>query len=213
MLGIIGKKIGMTQIFMEDGKMIPVTVVQAGPCTVLQKKTNETDGYTSVKLGFEEKRTKSTNAAERASAKKANTTPKKISREFRVDEKELGSYELGQAVTLDSLYKQGDIIDVVGTTKGRGFTGVMKRHNFHGSDKAHGTHEYNRHGGSIGQHTQPGRTFKGVKMAGQYGNSRVTIQNLKIAQIQKDNNLILIEGAIPGSNGGYVLINKAVKRR
>lgn len=213
MLGIIGKKLGMTQIFQENGRLIPVTAVQAGPCIVTQKKTEDKDGYSAVQLGFDEKRPKSTTKPLAGHLKKANTTPKKKLCEFRIKKEESDAYQLGQSITLDTLFKQNDYIDVIGTSKGRGFTGVMKRHGFHGSDASHGTHEYHRHGGSIGQHTYPGRTFPGLKMAGQHGNSRVTVQNLKIAQINKENNLLLIRGAVPGAPGGYVIINKAVKRK
>lgn len=212
MLGIIGKKLGMSQIFEEDGKLIPVTVIQAGPCVVVQKKTEEKDGYNALQIGFDEKRLKSVKKPQREMFKKLNITPKKTMREFRVDKKELDAYQVGQSITLDTLYKAGDFVDVVGTNKGRGFTGVMKRHNFHGADAAHGTHEYKRHGGSIGQHTQPGRVFKGVKMPGHYGNARITTQSIKIAQINKDKNLLLINGSAPGPTGAYVLINKAIKK-
>lgn len=213
MLGIIGKKLGMTQIFQEDGKLIPVTAVQAGPCTVVQKKAQDKDGYTAVQLGFDEKRTKSTTKPLMGHFKKANITPKRKLCEFKVKKEEIDSYQLGQTITTDTIFKQGDYIDVIGISKGRGFTGVMKRHGFHGSDASHGTHEYHRHGGSIGQHTQPGRTFPGLKMPGHHGNSRVTVQNLRIAQINKENNLLLIEGAVPGAPGGYLVINKAVKKK
>lgn len=213
MVGIIGKKLGMTQIFQPDGKLIPVTAVQAGPCTIIQKKTEDKNGYSAIQMGFDEKRPKSTTKPLMGHFKKSNTTPKKKLCEFRIKKEEIDSYQLGQGVTFDTIFKQGDYIDVIGTSKGRGFTGVMKRHGFHGSDAAHGTHEYHRHGGSIGQHTQPGRTFKGVRMPGHHGNSRVTIQNLKIAQINKENNLLLIEGAVPGAPGGYLIINKAVKKK
>lgn len=210
--GIIGKKLGMTQIFQEDGRLIPVTVVQAGPCTVIQKKTDSKDGYSSIQLGFEEKRVKSTTKPLLGHFKKANTTPKKKLVEFRVKKEELDSYQLGQVITCDAIFKQGDFVDVTGISKGRGFAGVMKRHGFHGFDVAHGTHEYKRHGGSVGQHTQPGRTFPGLRMPGHYGNARVTVQNLRIAQINKENNLLLIKGAVPGAPGGYLIIKKAVKK-
>lgn len=213
MLGIIGKKLGMTQIFQDDGKLIPVTVVQAGPCTVVQKKTEDKDGYSGLQLGFDEKRVKSTTKPLMGHFKKANITPKKALFEFRLKKEEIDSYQLGQTISCDTLFKTGDYIDVAGTSKGHGFTGVMKRHGFHGSDASHGTHEYHRHGGSIGQHTYPGRTFPGLKMAGQDGNSRVTTQNLKIAQINKENNLLLIRGPVPGAPGGYVIVNKAIKKK
>lgn len=212
MQGIIGKKIGMTQIFTEKGNMVPVTAVQAGPCTLIQKKSEDKDGYCAVQLGFDEKRPKSTKKPLAGHFKKANTTPKKALFEFRIKKEELESLQPGQSITYDAIFKEGDFVDVTGISKGRGFTGVMKRHGFHGSDASHGTHEYHRHGGSIGQHTYPGRTFPGLKMPGHHGNSRVTTQNLKIAQINKENNLLLIKGAVPGAPGGYVLINKAVKK-
>jgi large subunit ribosomal protein L3 len=213
MLGIIAKKLGMTQMFKEDGVLLPITAVQAGPCVVLQKKTEDKDGYCSIQLGFDEKRPKSTTKPLTEHFKKANTTPKKAVFEFRVKKEELDAYQIGQTITFEGLFKAGDFIDVVGTSKGKGFTGVMKRHGFHGSDAGHGTHEYFRHGGSIGQHTYPGRTFKGLKMPGHHGDSRVTLQNLKIAQVNKDLNLIFIIGAIPGAKSGYVLLNKAVKKK
>lgn len=203
----------MTQIFQDDGKLIPVTAIQAGPCVVVQKKTQEKDGYSALQLGFDEKRTKSTTKPLMGHFKKANITPKKALFEFLIKKEEIDSYQPGQTITCDTLFKSGDYIDVAGTSKGRGFTGVMKRHGFHGADASHGTHEYHRHGGSIGQHTYPGRTFPGLKMAGQHGNSRITTQNLKIAQINKENNLILIRGTVPGAPGGYVIINKAVKKK
>lgn len=203
----------MTQIFQEDGKLIPVTAVQAGPCTVVQKKAPDKEGYSAVQLGFDEKRIKSTTKPLMGHFKKANITPKRKLCEFRLKKEEVDSYQLGQSITLDTMFKSGDFADVTGISKGRGFTGVMKRHGFHGADASHGTHEYHRHGGSIGQHTFPGRTFPGLKMPGHYGNSRATVQNLKIAQINKENNLLLIKGAIPGPPGGYVIINKAVKKK
>lgn len=213
MLGMIGKKLGMTQIFAENGNLLPVTAVQTGPCIVTQKKTEDIDGYSAVQLSFDEKRQKSTKKAMTEHFKKANTTPKKAIFEFRVKKEELDSYQLGQSITLDTIFKSGDFIDVVGTSKGRGFTGVMKRHGFHGADAAHGTHEYHRHGGSIGQHTYPGRTFPGLKMPGHHGDSRITTQNLKVAQVNKENNLLLVIGSVPGAPGGYILVNKAVKKK
>lgn len=211
--GIIGKKLGMTQIFLEDGRLVGVTAIQAGPCIVVQKKSEDKDGYNALQLGFEEKRVKSTTKPLTGHFKKANVTPKKKLCEFRVKKEDLDSFQMGQSITFDSIFKAGDFIDVVGTSKGRGFTGVMKRHGFHGSDAAHGTHEYHRHGGSIGQHTYPGRTFPGLKMAGHHGDSRITTQNIKIVQIHKDHNLLLINGSAPGATGGYVIINKAVKKK
>lgn len=211
MLGIIGKKLGMTQIFTKDGEMIPVTAVLAGPCIVVQKKTEEKEKYCALQLGFDDKRAKNTTKPLQGHFKKAKTAPKRILHEFRINKEELDSYKLGQDITFDTLFKSGDIIDTTGTSKGRGFTGVMKRHGFKGGKMSHGVHEYHRHGGSIGQASYPGRTFPGIKMPGQHGNSQVTAQNLEIVQTNKEENVMFIRGAVPGAPGNYVIINKAVK--
>lgn len=213
MLGIIGKKLGMTQIFLEDGKIIPVTAVLAGPCTVIQKKTEDKDGYTALQLGFSERRLKRTTKPLQGHFKKANVGPKRILHEFRINKEELDGYKLGQDITVDTILKADDYIDVTGTSKGRGFTGVMKRHGFSGAKASHGVHEYHRHGGSIGMHSTPGRVLPGTRMAGQHGNQKVTVQNLKVAQVDKGKNLVLIKGATPGATGGYLVIKKAVKKQ
>ncbi len=213
MLGLIGKKLGMTQIFLDTGDAIPVTAVQAGPCTIIQKKTPDKDGYCALQLGFDEKKPKNTTKPLLGHFKKAGTGPKRILCEFKVLQEESETYKQGQNITLETIFKSGDIIDMRGTSKGRGFTGVMKRHGFHGGKASHGVHEYHRHAGSTGQSSYPARTFPGVKMAGQYGNNTVTVLNLQIVQTNKENNIIFIRGAVPGAPGGYVFINKAVKKK
>jgi large subunit ribosomal protein L3 len=209
-LGIIGKKLGMTQVFLEDGSVIPVSVVEAGPCSVVQKKTKEKDGYDALQLGFLQKNSKRVNRPLSGHFKKAGVGPCYHLKEFRVEGTE--KYELGQEITVN-LFKPGDVVDVTGLSKGRGFTGVMKRHGFHGSPGSHGTHEYFRHGGSVGSAAFPHHVFKGMKMPGHHGNQRVTIQNIKVVDVKEDQNLILLKGGIPGSPNGWVLIRSATKKR
>ena len=211
-LGILGKKLGMTQIFREDGSIVPATVIQAGPCYVVQKKTNEKEGYTAIQLGFEEvKKVNRINKPLVGHFKKANIPPTRILKEFRVGPEEVDANEVGSQISVER-FEIGDYVDITGTSKGKGFAGVMKRYGFGGSPASHGTHEYFRHGGSIGQNMTPGRTLKGKKMPGHMGNSRVTVQNLKVVEVRSDNNILLVEGAIPGPNNGYVIINKAVQQ-
>ena len=208
-LGIIGRKLGMTQVFREDGSVVPATVVEAGPCTVVQKKTKEKDGYDALQLGFLPKNSKRVNKPLSGHFKKAGTGPFEFVKEFRVESVE--GFESGGEVTL-TLFKAGDIVDITGLSKGRGFAGVVKRHGFHGSPGSHGTHEYFRHGGSVGANTYPHHVFKGHRMPGHYGNQRVTIQNIKVLDIKEDQNLILLQGGIPGSRHGLILIRSATKR-
>ena len=214
-LGLIGKKLGMTQVFVKGGELVPVTVIQAGPCTVVQKKTSKkelrkgvtkTEGYDAVQLGFGEQKAQRLSKAEREHRKKASKMVA-VLREFR-DGTDL---EIGAEIKVTDLFKEGDRIDVTGVTKGKGFQGVMKRHNFSGSNASHGAHEYFRHGGSIGNRTHPGRVFKNKRMAGQMGNVRVTTQNLAVVAIREAENVLLIHGAIPGARNGLVLIRPAVK--
>lgn len=214
---LLGKKLGMTQIFSEDGKFIPVTLIQAGPCPILQVKTKDSDGYTALQLGFDEKKIKPEKKRkfrralkpEIGHAKKADTTPKRFVREVGWDGE--GEYELGQVLTAEEL-AEVTYVDVVGTTKGRGFTGVMKRHGFKGGKATHGQHNRDRHGGAIGQASDPGRVFKGMKMPGRYGNERVTVQNLQLVKVDTEKNIVAVKGAIPGHNGSYVVIKKALKK-
>ena len=197
-IGLIGKKIGMTQIFGENGVVIPVTVVKTGPCFVVQKKTVEKDGYAAVQVGFEEiTKTSRVNKPRTGHFKKADLPPMTRLTEFRVDGEELGGYETGSEVPLD-LFKPGDFVDVTGVSIGKGYAGVIKRHKFSGAPGGHGTHEFFRHGGSIGANTTPGRTLKGKKMAGHMGAKRVTVQSLKVVEVRGDTNIVMIEGAVPG---------------
>ena len=209
-LGIIGRKLGMTQVFLEDGSIIPVTVVEAGPCSVIQKKTKEKDGYNALQLGFLTKNSLRVNKPLSGHFKKAGTAAFYTIKEFRVEDS--GGYEVGQEVTVN-LFKPGDVVDVTGFSKGRGFAGVVKRHKFHGSPGSHGTHEYFRHGGSVGSNSYPHHTFKGLRMPGHMGNRRVTLQNIKVVDVKEDQNLLLLRGGTPGSSNGWVLIQSATKKK
>ena len=209
-LGIIGRKLGMTQVFLEDGSVIPVTVVEAGPCSVIQKKTKENDGYEALQLGFLPKSGKRVKKPLAGHFKKAGTGAFYTLKEFRVED--FGGYEAGQEVKV-TLFKPGDIVDVTGLSKGKGFAGVVKRHGFHGSPGSHGTHEYFRHGGSVGPATFPHHAFRGLRMPGQYGNRKVTLQNIKVVDVKEDQNLLLLKGGIPGSPTGWVLIRSATKKK
>ena len=208
MSGILAKKIGMTQIF-EDGKFIPITVVEAGPNYVLQKKTVENDGYTALQLGFDEKKEKNTTKPVMGIFKKAGVNPQRFVKELRVDSVE--GFELGQEIKADVL---ADVayVDITGTSKGKGTSGVMKRHGFGGNRASHGVSRNHRLGGSIGMSSWPGKVLKGKRMAGQYGNVTVTVQNLKVVKVDAENNLVLIKGAVPGAKNGYIVIKPAVKK-
>ena len=210
-LGLIGKKLGMTQVYTAQGELVPVTVIQAGPCTVVRTKTAATDGYAAVQLGFGARKAQRATKAYRNHCLKAGETVYQILREFRLAE-DAPSMTLGEQVGVDGLFKEGDLVDVSGVTKGRGFTGVIKRHHFGGFPGSHGTHEYFRHGGSIGNRSFPGRVFKGKRMAGQYGSERVTTQNLRVIAVRSAENLLLVRGAVPGARGGLVMVQPAVKR-
>ncbi len=210
MLGLIGKKLGMTQVYTTEGELVPVTVIQAGPCTVVQTKAAPTDGYTAVQLGFGEKKSQRATKAYRQHCLKVGKGVFQVLREFRLehDQRDLSP---GDEVVVDGLFKVGDLIDVTGISKGRGYSGVVKRHGFSGFPASHGTHEYFRHGGSIGNRSFPGRVFKGKRMAGQYGNANVTTQNLQIVAVRSAEHLLLVRGAVPGSRGGVLLVQPAVK--
>jgi large subunit ribosomal protein L3 len=209
MLGLIGKKLGMTQVFDSKGELIPVTVIQAGPCTVVQTKTAASDGYVAVQLGFGEKKAQRATKAYRNHCLKAGKGVFTVLGEFSPGTE--ATYTVGQEVTIEGLFKVGDYVDVTGTTKGRGFTGVIKRHGFSGFPGSHGTHEYFRHGGSIGNRSYPGRVFKGKRMAGQYGNERVTTQNLEVVVVRPAEHLLLVRGCVPGARSGIVVVHPAVK--
>ncbi len=211
-LGLIGKKLGNTQLFNSDGSVTRVTVIEAGPCIVLAKRTPERDGYSALQLGFGTKREKLVNKAQAEQYKKANVKPARIVRELRLPADVVAKYEVGQAINVGDVFTVGQVVDATGTSRGRGFTGVMVRWNFKGSATAtHGTHEYQRHGGSIGTNMTPGRTLPNVKMPGQYGNERVTMLNLRVAKVLPEKGLVLIEGGVPGPRNGIVLVRGAVK--
>ena len=205
---IIGRKLGMTQIFSADGKVIPVTVVEAGPCPVVQIKTIERDGYSALKLGFLKVSENALNKPEIGQFKKAGVDPQKYLKEFRVDN--AGEYEVGNVVTVEK-FAAGDKIDVVGMTKGHGFSGVIKRWNHHRLKETHGVGPVHREVGSMGANSSPSRVFKNKRMPGQYGNERVTIQNLEVVKVDAARNALLIKGAIPGPKGGVVCISDSVK--
>ena len=209
--GIYGRKLGYTQVFSNDGNVQRVTVVEAGPVTVIGKRTQEKDGYSALILGLEERKEKHTTKPMAGFFKKANVSPKRIVKELRCEADFAGKYEAGQVLKLDEIFQVGQKVDAKGVTRGRGFTGVMRRWNFAGMKASHGTHEYFRHGGSIGTNMTPGRTLPNVKMPGQYGNENVSILNLKIARVDSEKNLLLVEGGIPGSTNGLVLVRHAVK--
>jgi large subunit ribosomal protein L3 len=209
MVGLIGRKLGMTQVYDPSGTLMPVTVIEAGPCTVVQAKSAGRDGYSAVQLGFGEMKPQRTAKARRNHCLKAGKGVFCVLGEFRLPED--GAYTAGQELTVDQVFKAGDRIDVSGTTKGRGYSGVIKRHGFGGFPGSHGTHEYFRHGGSIGNRSFPGRVFKGKRMAGQYGNERVTTQNLEVVAVRAAENLLLVRGCVPGARNGVVIVCPAVK--
>jgi large subunit ribosomal protein L3 len=206
--GIIGKKVGMTQVFDESGKAFPVTVIEAGPCPILQIKTEDRDGYHAVQLGFGSRKENKVNRPERGHSRKANVDPPRFLREFRVD----GTEELSVGSMIDAdIFSAGEYVDVTGTSKGLGFTGVVKRYSFAGGNKSHGGEQDLRRPGSIGASSYPSRVFKGKRMPGRHGNKRVTVQNLQVVQADADRNLLLVKGGVPGPPNGLLLIKKAVK--
>lgn len=208
--GILGKKLGMTQVFTADGRRIPVTVVEAGPCVVLQKKTVETDGYAALQVGFGAKKNQRVNKPEMGHFRKAGQGAFQYLRELRVES--VDAVNVGDAILCDAVFAAGDIIDVTATSKGKGFQGVIKRWNFSGGRATHGS-MFHRSAGGIGASAWPSRVFKGKKMAGQMGNARVTTQNLQIVEIRAEKNLILVKGAIPGPKNGLVTICKGIKAK
>ena len=209
MTGLIGRKVGMSQLFDDTGNVIPVTVVETGPCVVVQKKEVGKDGYNALQLGFGTQKSQRVNRPLRGHMAKAEKGSFRVLREFRMDD--VSAYEVGQELKVEDLVRPGDRVDVTGCSKGRGFAGVMKRWDFGGFSRTHGTHEYFRHGGSIGNRSYPGKVFKGKRMAGHWGNERVSIQNLRVVAVRAEENLLLVKGSIPGSNGGTVLVRRAVK--
>ena len=205
MSGLIGKKIGMTSLFDEQGKNIPCTVIELGPCVVTQVRTEEVDGYSALQLGFDDKAEKRVTNAALGHFKKANTVPKKKVVEFQDFEEE---YKLGDTLTVE-LFKEGEFVDVSGTSKGKGFQGVVKRHGFAGVGQAtHGQHNRLRAPGSIGAASYPARVFKGMRMAGQMGTDKVKVQNLKVLKVVAEKNILVVKGAVPGHTNAYVIVEK-----
>jgi large subunit ribosomal protein L3 len=210
--GLLGKKLGMTSIFTSTGDRAPVTAVHAGPCVVLDKITPDKHGYAAVKLGFGEKMLKRTKKPELGLATKAGVAPQKFVREVRLEAADLDKFEVGKAVPLSTVFQPLSYIDVEGTSKGKGFQGVMKRHHMPGFRSTHGTHEFFRHGGSIGCRLTPGRVHKGKRMGGHMGDVKRTVQNLVLLEIDEPNNILLIQGSIPGARNGFVVIRNAKKK-
>jgi len=205
---ILGKKLGMTQIFDENGIVVPVTVIQAGPCAVVQKKTVENDGYTAVKLGFEEVPEKRLNKPEKGLFTKIKVTPRRHLKEFRTDD--VDKYEVGQEIKVTDMFNNGDKIDVSGISKGKGFQGVIRRFGSSRGPETHGS-MYHRRVGSMGAGTSPGRVFKGKHQPGHMGKDKVTVQNLDVVRVDGERNLLLVKGAVPGPKGGLVVVREAVK--
>ena len=206
--GIIGKKIGMTQIFNENGKVVPVTVVEAGPCAVTQKKTVENDGYAAIQIGYGDLKAHKVTKPLKGHFDKADVAPKRTLRELKVEN--IDSYNVGDLIKAD-VFASGDKVDVTGVSKGKGYAGVIKRWNFGRLKETHGSGPVGRHGGSNGACSSPSRVFKGLKMAGHLGAEKVTVQTLTVVKVDAENNLIAIKGAIPGPNGGIVVIRDSVK--
>lgn len=206
-LGLIGRKLGMTQIFKPNGEAIPVTVIEAGPCVVIAKRSVEKEGYNALQLGFGSVKAKKVNKPLMGIFKKIGVEPKRYIREFRVDSVE--GFEVGQELRVD-IFKEGEKIDVTGISKGKGFAGPMKRHGFSGGPASHGS-AFHRYGSSLGAHTEPGHVFKGKRMAGHMGSVRVTIQNLEVVKVYPERNILLVKGSVPGSRNSIVLIRKAKK--
>ncbi|MBC8279057.1 MAG: 50S ribosomal protein L3 [FCB group bacterium] len=209
MKGLLGKKVGMTRIFLDDGRMIPVTLIEAGPCKVVQIKTQETDNYQAVQLGYLEKKEKRSNKPEIGHFKRAGLPPMRFLREFR--NYTLQDVKVGDEIKA-GIFSNGDKLDITAKTKGKGFAGVMKRHGFHGHKASHGTHESFRGAGSIGQCAWPGKVWKGKRMAGRMGNERFTARNLEIVRLEAEKNLIMVRGAVPGPNGGILEVRLTNKK-
>jgi large subunit ribosomal protein L3 len=211
-LGLIGRKVGCTQLFGEHGNVVQVTVVEAGPCTVIGKRTVAKDGYSALRLAYGEKPERLVSRPALGQFKKANVPPGRVVRELRVPEDVTAKYEVGQKLGVADVFKKGEMVDVTGTSKGRGFAGVIKRHGFNSFVAGHGTHEYFRHSGSIGQNMNPGRTYPGLRMAGHMGNVRVTTIGMRVADVDVEQDLIMINGSIPGHRSGIVVVRKSHRR-
>jgi large subunit ribosomal protein L3 len=212
MKGLIGRKLGMTQIFTDEGAMIPVTVLEVGPCYVTQIKTPEADGYAAVQIGFDETKEKRLTGGVRGHLKKANAPAVRAMREFRVFPEELSEFKVGQKILAD-FFTEGDLVDVTGRSKGKGFQGGVKRHNFNRQPKTHGQSDRERSPGSAGPGTTPGRVYKGKRMPGHMGHERVTVQNLRVVRVDPERNLVAVRGAVPGPKNGLVTISFARKNK
>jgi large subunit ribosomal protein L3 len=212
MKGILGKKVGMTQIFDERGEVVPVTVIEAGPCFVAQVKTVERDGYTAVQMGMGETKPKRLTKAQLQHLQKSDLPPLRFLRELRLDADDTASYAEGDQVSVD-IFEAGEFVDITGISKGRGFAGVVKRHGFGGGPKTHGQSDRLRTPGSIGACTSPGKVFKGKRMPGRMGNERVTVQNLKVELVDPERNLLIVRGAVPGAKNGLLMVRQARKTR
>ena len=211
-IGLLGKKLGMTQVFAEDGESIPVTVIQTGPCHVVGIRTQERDGYTAIVLGFDEKPLRLANKAQLGAVKDTGMKPQRFLREIRLPAEEAAKFTVGQQIGPSDVFADNIPVDVEGWSKGKGYQGVIKKHHMRGMTRSHGTHEYFRHGGSIGCRLTPQRVHKGKRMAGQMGNEKVTVQNLQLFRIMAEENCILVRGAVPGASNEYVVVTKAANR-
>jgi large subunit ribosomal protein L3 len=211
-IGLLGKKLGMTQVFAEDGEAVPVTVIQTGPCIVVGTRTEERDGYSALVLGFEEKPLRLANKPELGVAKAFGGKPVRFVREIRIKSEEVAKFQLGQVIGPNDVFADNIPVDVEGTSKGKGFQGVIKRHHMKGMRNSHGTHEYFRHGGSIGCRLTPQRVHKGKRMSGQMGNETKTIQNLQLFKVLAEENCILVRGAVPGATNDFVVVTRAATR-
>jgi len=204
--GLIGRKLGMTQVYTEAGVLVPVTVIQAGPCTVVATRRGEREGYSAAQVGFGDAKAEKLPKALRGQFQKAGTGAFRVLREFRLGDGDAPT--VGSQLTVADVFEAGELVQVTGVSKGRGTTGVMKRHKFSGFPASHGTHEYFRHGGSIGNRSYPGRVFKGKRMAGRYGAERVTTRNLQVVAVRPEEHVLLVRGAVPGARNGTVLVRK-----
>ena len=211
-IGLVGKKIGMTQVYADDGERIPVTVIQAGPCYVVGVRTTEKDGYSALVLGFDDKPQRLANRALIGQLKEAGVKPLRVMREFRLPADEVAKYKVGQVLKPSEIFAAKQPVDVSGTSKGKGFQGVIKQHHMKGMRGSHGTHEYFRHGGSIGCRLTPQRVHKGKRMAGHMGHEKKTVQNLQLWSVLDEDNVLLVRGAVPGATDDYVIVTKAATR-
>lgn len=210
-MGLLGKKLGMTQVFTEDGTCIPVTVVKAGPCFVTAKRTAEKDGYSALQIGFDDKPARLASRPEAGQFAKLGIKPQRWVKEIRLPADVVAKYEIGQEIKAADVFADGKAIDIQGVTKGKGYQGVMKRHGMNGTKASHGVHEFFRHGGSIGCRLTPGRVHKGKRMSGHMGTDVQTVQNLECLEVDGDRNVLLVRGAVPGHNDGYLLIKLSAK--